>query len=107
MKKIIAILAAAATLTATLAMASCSQKKTALKILDTEYVEEDYAICVAKENDEFLGDINDALAELKSEGIADKIVAKYISGTENDIAPDRHAALIGRFIALRCLYIEA
>ena len=105
MKKIIAILAATATLVATLAMASCAQKKTALKILDTEYVEEDYAICVAKDNDEFLGDINAALAELKEEGVTDKIVAKYISGIENDLSfqqnvegkPELHMATNAQF----------
>ena len=85
MKKILAILAAAATVVATLAMASCSQKKVTLKILDTEYVEEDYAVCVAKDNDALLEEINAALAELKSEGVADQIVDKYISGKENDL----------------------
>ena len=49
-----------------------------LKILDTEYVEEEYAICVAKDNDELLNQINDALDKLKSNGTIDKIVAKYI-----------------------------
>ena len=49
-----------------------------LKILDTEYVEEEYAICVAKDNDELLNQINDALDKLKSNGTIDEIVAKYI-----------------------------
>lgn len=49
-----------------------------LKILDTEYAVEDYAICVAKENDELLEKINKALAELKADGTIDKIVKKYI-----------------------------
>lgn len=49
-----------------------------LKILDSSYVEEEYAICVAKENDELLGKINDALAELKDDGTIDGIVKKYI-----------------------------
>lgn len=49
-----------------------------LKILDTKYAEEDYAICVAKENTELLEGINKALVELKADGTLDKIVAKYI-----------------------------
>ena len=49
-----------------------------LKILDTEYVTEDYAIAVAKENTELLEKINTAMAELKADGTIDKIVDKYI-----------------------------
>ncbi|MEE0808807.1 MAG: basic amino acid ABC transporter substrate-binding protein [Acutalibacteraceae bacterium] len=51
---------------------------TGLKILDTEYAVEDYAIAVAKENTELLDKINDAMAELKADGTIDKIVKKYI-----------------------------
>lgn len=50
-----------------------------LKILDTEYVTEQYAICVAKNNEELLNKINTALKELQDDGTIDKIVAKYIS----------------------------
>ena len=49
-----------------------------LKILDTEYVTEDYAIAIAKDNDELLKKVNDALAELKADGTIDKIINKYI-----------------------------
>ncbi len=49
-----------------------------LKILETEYVTEDYAIAVAKENTELLENINKAMAELKEDGTIDKIVNKYI-----------------------------
>lgn len=49
-----------------------------LKILDGEYTNEDYAICVSKENDELLEKLNKALNELKSEGKIDEIVNKYI-----------------------------
>ncbi len=49
-----------------------------LKILDTEYVTEDYAIAIAKENTELLDKINTALGELKAEGKVDEILAKYI-----------------------------
>lgn len=64
---------------------SASNGKVQLKILDTEYTDEDYAICVAKENEELLEQINAALAELTEEGTADKIVDKYISGTAHDL----------------------
>ncbi|MBQ0083560.1 MAG: basic amino acid ABC transporter substrate-binding protein [Clostridiales bacterium] len=49
-----------------------------LKILDTEYTVEDYAIAIAKNNTELLEKVNKALAELKADGSIDKIVAKYI-----------------------------
>ncbi len=49
-----------------------------LKILETEYVVEDYAICVAKENTDLLDKINAALADLKASGKLDEIISKYI-----------------------------
>ena len=51
---------------------------------DNEYAIEDYAICVAKDNEELLKKINEALAELKADGTIDKIIAKYINdGSSN------------------------
>ncbi len=49
-----------------------------LKILEGSYTEEEYAICVSKENEELLNKINDALAELTESGEIQKIVDKYI-----------------------------
>ncbi len=49
-----------------------------LKILDGEYANEEYAICIAKENDDLLKKINDALKKLKENGKIDEIVKKYI-----------------------------
>lgn len=49
-----------------------------LKILDTEYVTEDYAIAVAKDNTELKDKINGALNELKADGTIKKILDKYI-----------------------------
>lgn len=49
-----------------------------LKILDTEYVTEDYAICVSKENTELRDQINAALKELIADGSVQKVVDKYI-----------------------------
>lgn len=50
-----------------------------LKILDEAFTEEEYAIAVAKDNEELTEKINDALASLKESGKLDEIVAKYIS----------------------------
>ena len=49
-----------------------------LKILDTAYAEEDYAIGVAKGNTAMLDAINGALEELKNDGTLQAIVDKYI-----------------------------
>ena len=49
-----------------------------LKILDTEYVTEDYAICFAKENTELQEKVNDALKELIEDGSVKRVVDKYI-----------------------------
>lgn len=49
-----------------------------LKILDDPFVEEEYAICLAKDNEELLEDINGALKELKEDGTIDSIMDNYI-----------------------------
>ena len=49
-----------------------------LKILDTAYAEEDYAIGVAKGNTAMLDAINGAREELKNDGTLQAIVDKYI-----------------------------
>ena len=50
-----------------------------LKILDTEYVTEDYAIGISKENTALLDAVNAALAKLQADGTVQAIVDKYIS----------------------------
>ena len=49
-----------------------------LKILDTAYADEDYAIAIKKGNTELLDKVNGALETLKDNGTLDEIVAKYI-----------------------------
>lgn len=49
-----------------------------LKILETEYAVEDYAIAVSKDNAELLQKINAALEKLTADGSIDAIIAKYI-----------------------------
>lgn len=53
-------------------------KNPELKILDEEFTNEDYAICVAKGNDELLDKINGALDELKQDGTLESIINNYI-----------------------------
>lgn len=53
-----------------------------LKVLDEPLTEEEYAIAIAKDNDELLEKVNTALATLKDSGKLDEIIAKYISADE-------------------------
>ena len=50
-----------------------------LKILETEYVTEDYAIGISKENTALLDAVNAALKKLQDDGTVQSIVDKYIS----------------------------
>lgn len=49
-----------------------------LKILEGSYTKEDYAICIAKDNDDLLKAVNDSLEKLIANGEVKKIVDKYI-----------------------------
>lgn len=49
-----------------------------LKLLDTDYVQEDYAACIAKSNEPLLNAVNGALTELKEDGTIQNILDKYI-----------------------------
>lgn len=55
------------------------QKYSGLKVLETPYANESYAICVNKSNTELLGKINNALEELEKDGELERIVDKYIA----------------------------
>ena len=50
-----------------------------LKILETEFANEDYAIGVAKGNTQLLDALNGAIAELQADGTIQSILDKYIS----------------------------
>ena len=52
---------------------------TGLKILETEYVVEDYAIGFGKNNPELVKAVNKALTELTNDGTIQKILDKYIT----------------------------
>ena len=50
-----------------------------LKILETPYANEEYAICVAKDNTALLDSLNTALDELIADGSVQEIIDKYIT----------------------------
>lgn len=54
------------------------EKNDDLTILDEDFVTEEYAICVSKENKELTEAINTALSELKDDGTIDSILSNYI-----------------------------
>lgn len=58
-----------------------------LKILDEPFADEEYAICVAKDNEELKENINKALAELKEEGVIDQIINNYIGDDTKGTCP--------------------
>ena len=56
------------------------EKSEGLQILPTAYVIENYAIAIAKDNNELTESFNKAIEELKKDGTLDKIVNYYING---------------------------
>lgn len=54
-----------------------------LVILDEEFTNEDYAICVAKDNPELTANINEALAALSADGTLENIRKNY-TGTDEE-----------------------
>lgn len=53
-----------------------------LKIVDEEFTVEDYAIAIAKDNEDLLKSINESLARLKESGKLQEIIDKYIAADE-------------------------
>ena len=105
MKTMKKLLALALVLASVLTLTACGSKKVTLKILDTEYAIEDYAIAIAKENTDLLDKVNAALATLTANGTKDAIVNKYISGEAHDLTfqanaegkPELHMATNAQF----------
>lgn len=58
-----------------------------LKILEDPFAEEEYAICVAKDNDKLTEEINGALKELKDDGTVQKIIDNYIGDDTKGKSP--------------------
>lgn len=77
-------------------------KNSGLKILDDPFVEEEYAIAVAKENTELKDKINAALKTLKENGTLDAITANYIGddtkGKTPYVSPENTARSNGKLI---------
>lgn len=59
-----------------------------IKLLDEAFTEEEYAIAIAKDNDELLEKVNTALNELKEEGAFQEVVDKYISSDDAEDATE-------------------
>lgn len=55
------------------------QEVSGLKILETEYITEDYAIAMSKDNAELYDAVNNALKELIEDGTVQRIIDKYIT----------------------------
>ena len=76
------------------AEAEAAASSVQLKILDSEYVTEDYAIAVAKENTDLLDSVNAALTALIADGTVAQVVDFYVSGegelpaVQEDVAAD-------------------
>lgn len=58
-----------------------------IKILDEPFVEESYAVCIAKDNQELTDEFNSALAELKEDGTIDSIIANFIGDDTKGKSP--------------------
>ncbi len=59
-----------------------------IKLLDEAFTEEEYAIAIAKDNEELLEKVNAALDELKEEGAFQEVVDKYISSGDAEEATE-------------------
>jgi polar amino acid transport system substrate-binding protein len=57
-----------------------------IKLVDEAFTEEEYAIAIAKDNDELLEKVNTALNELKEDGEFQKVVDKYINSDDAEEA---------------------
>lgn len=72
------------------------ENTTGLKILEEPFAEEEYAICLSKENAELTAAINDALAQLKEDGTLDAIVKNYIGDDTKGQSPYESPADVDR-----------
>lgn len=63
------------------------EKNDDLQILDENFADEEYAICISKDNSDLTKEFNKALAELKEEGTLDSIVANYIGDDTKGKSP--------------------
>ncbi len=64
-----------------------TEDDSSLEILDEAFAIEEYAICIAKGNDELLQKVNEVLAELEADGTIDQIKANYIGDDTKGTCP--------------------
>ena len=58
-----------------------------LVILEEPFALEEYAMCIAKDNEQLLSKVNEALAELKADGTVEQITANYIGDDTKGTCP--------------------
>lgn len=63
------------------------EKNDDLIILDDAFADEEYAICISKDNTELTEKFNQAIAELKAEGVYDQIISNYIGDDTKGTCP--------------------
>ncbi len=68
------------------AIASVSNEPS-LKILDEPFTLEEYAMVIAKDNNELLTQVDAALAELKEDGVVEQIIENYIGDETKGTCP--------------------
>ena len=94
MKKIITlILALTMILGMTFSLASCKKSgnetgSDLVKVIDVKLTDEEYAFVAKKGNTALVNDFNAFLAEIKSNGTFDSLVAKYFEGTGTKVGYD-------------------
>ena len=64
-----------------------------LTIIETPYLEEEYAIAISKDQPELLAEMNEAIAALKESGEIDKIMGKYQKSEQTETS----TGLLSRF----------
>lgn len=72
------------------------EKNDDLQILEEPFEEEEYAICVSKDNSALKDEINAALAELKTDGTLESIVSNYIGDDTKGKNPYKSPADVDR-----------
>lgn len=71
-----------------------------LKILDEAFALEEYAICIAKGNDTLQDQIDQALEELRSEGIIDQIIENYIGDDTKGTCPYKRSCEVVSYLLI-------
>lgn len=72
------------------------EKNSDLKILDDVFADEEYAICIAKDNSELTQQFNQAISELKADGTLDAIISNYIGDDTKGKTPYESPADVDR-----------